>query len=119
MTTNPDLTALLDQECTLFVATETVVNMRTQTSLSGTTGVSCHIQAMTPDEVAKGFGYEKEGMYQAFFESTQSGVSVGNRVKQTDGPYTNLHWHIRTIEKSDWAGLEHVMAILELTTEST
>ena len=121
MTTNPDLTALLDQQCTLFVATETVVNMRTVTALAAsTTGVSCHVQTMTPSEVAKGFGYEQEGMYQGFFESTQAGITVGNRLKQISGPYTNTHWHIRALgDKSDWPGLEHAMALLELTTEST
>lgn len=119
MTTNPDLSALLDQECTLFAASEAVVNMATVTTLTASTGVSCHIQTLTPTEVPKGLGYEKEGMFQGFFESTQSGVVVGNRVKQTSGPYTNTQWHIRAIEKSDWGGLEHIRAELELTTEST
>ncbi len=120
MTVNPDLTALLDQKCTLFVATETVVNMRTVTALAATAGISCHVQTLSPIEVAKGFGYEKEGMFQAFFESTQAGIDVGNRLKQTSGPYTNTQWHIRALgDVSDWVGIEHTMALLELTTEST
>lgn len=118
MPTNPVLNSLLDQTATVFRPTETVTGGVTEQTLAASTGVETHVQALTPDEAPRGYGYEELGDYQAFFNST-SDVAQGDLVQPEDGPYSGKNFWIRALFKSEVVGIEHTMANLEFTTEST
>lgn len=118
MATNPALSWILDQSCNVFSPTETVTRGRTDITLSKSTGVACHVQALTPDEAPRGFGYEEMGDYQCFFHSTED-VEQGDLVQPTNGPYSGKNFWVRAIHKSETVYAEHAMANLELTQQST
>jgi hypothetical protein len=112
------LECLLTHRCTVTSFTSTVVNLRTVETPTNTTGVACHIQVEMAAEVPKGFGYEREGMWDLWVSSTAP-VAIGNQVRQTVGPYTGRLWNVRAPKQSaDEAGLEHRAFKMELFTSS-
>jgi hypothetical protein len=120
MVLNPDLLYLLDQQCDVLRPAEAQVGMRTMSNLASlSTGVAVHVQAMTPREMAYGYGYEQEGNYLAFFHSTQA-LAVGDMVRMTTGPHAAKRFWLRGEPTlTDVCGIQHTMASLEYTEDST
>lgn len=120
MVVNPDLACLLDQTCKVFRPTEATVNMVTQQNLAlNESAVPCHIQVRAAMEPAKGFGYEPASVCDGFYHSTAD-LLIGDLIQAQTGPHTGRNFWMRGFAtNTDWAGIEHIMAELEYTTEST
>ena len=120
MVVNADLVYLLDQTAKVFRPAEATVSMVTVQNLAlNESSVACHIQAKAVSELALAMGYEQAGRYDGFFHSTGD-LAVGDLVQGQTGPWAGQNFWLRGFATdTDWPGIEHIMAELELTTEST
>ena len=120
---NPSLDYMLNQTATRYRPVEAVtrgVTGMTWPSTGSSTGLSCHIQAMDPQEVAVLYGYEEndgQRRYTAFWHST-IGVQVGDLIEAEDGPYEGKKFWVRGREKGQSVAPQHLQTHLELTEET-
>lgn len=117
---NPDLADMLDQFCTIYRSTEGVEGMVTkQGTLTATsTGVACHVQAVSRDDVARGYGYQDVGDHWWFAQST-IGIQRGDMVKLTSGPWSGDHfWARGPVDNTNVVGIEHLCWSIEYTDET-
>ncbi len=120
------LEQLLNMKMTRFRPTENKKFGVTEPSLSASTGLSIHVQPLSPDETATAYGYEAVGsMYQGFVQA-ETDVQIGDRIKivsvngSTANTFSNTHYHVRGLEDNTvWPEIEHKLLHLELTTKST
>lgn len=120
MVVNPDLECLLDQTCKVFRPAEGTTSMVTKQNLAlNEQNVPCHIQAKNAYERMLAMGYEEAGEYWGFYHSTGD-LQVGDLVQAQTGPHTGLNFWLRGFgTNTDWPGIEHIMAELQLTPVST
>lgn len=120
------LKQLLNMDITRFRPTETKVHGVTIQTLAASTGIAGHIQPMSPDEVARAYGYEEVGArYQGFFRASAD-IQIGDRIKvvsvegSTANTFSGTHYWVRGLEDNaaqPW--IKHKLLHLELTTKST
>ena len=116
---NPTLDRLLIHTADVRTVSDSVV--AGVSKLAGTStklGVRCHIQPVSPEQVQQTWGLEKQGDFQAWFNSTETIVERQLVTGQT-GPWTNVKWWIRAVRPVTDPGLKHIEALLDRTTSTS
>lgn len=118
MTVNASLDRLLTHTSDVRTVTQSVVNGVTKpTGSSTSTGMRCHIQPISPEQVQVLYGLEKQGDFQVWFNSTET-ISEHQIVTGRVGPYTGVKYWIRATRPVTDVGLKHIEALLERTTST-
>ncbi len=118
MTVEPALDRLLTHTSDVRTVTNSVVNGVTKPSGTSTsTGVRCHIQPVSPDQVQTRWGLEKRGDFEAWFNSTVT-ITEHQLVTGRVGPWTGVKYWIRATRPVTDVGLKHTQALLERTTST-
>ena len=118
MSANASLNRLLTHTSDVRTVTQSVVNGVTKpTGSSTSTGMRCHIQPVSPDQVQVLWGLEKKGDFQAWFNSTET-IAEHQIVTGQTGPWTGVKYWIRATRPVTDVGLEHIEALLERTTNT-
>ncbi len=116
---NRNLDRMLTHTADLRRVSETTT--RGVTVLAGastSTGIRCHIQPVSPDQVQTRWGLEKVGDFEVWFNSTETlavGVTERQLLTGRTGPWTGVKYWIRAVRPVTDIGLEHIEALLERT----
>ena len=118
MSVNATLNRLLTHTSDVRTVTQSVVSGVTKPVGSSTsTGMRCHIQPVSPNQVQTRWGLEKQGDFEGWFNSTET-ITEHQIVTGRIGPWTGVKYWIRAVRPVTDVGLEHIEALLERTTST-
>lgn len=118
MSVNPSLDLILTHTSDVRTVTKSVVvGVSKSVGSTTSTGLRCHIQPVSPDQVQTRWGLEKQGDFEAWFNSTET-ITEHQIVTGRVGPWTGVKYWIRAVRPVTDTGLEHIEALLERTTST-